>query len=107
MPNWDAYSFVFGPLMAFFIVGLFALILRWAFAPGSSLVTAPIRPSDPTDYGLLDVVCLVKDPHHGAAQVRELAAQGVKANLIYTTAGLALMVWPKDLQKAKEVLSLG
>lgn len=106
MPAWEAYSFVFGPLMGFFVIGLFVVLLRWTFAPGKSLVTSPIRPSDPDDYGLLEVLCLVTQPNVGAEQLRQLTGAGIRANLIYTSAGLALMVWPADKQRAAAILNL-
>src|SRR3954454_18028294 len=48
-----SYSFVYGPVVAFAMVGLLVLLLRWAFSRGSSLVAAPPRPGAPDDYGLL------------------------------------------------------
>jgi hypothetical protein len=104
VPAWNAFSFVFGPVMAFALVGLFVVLLRWAFRRGSSVVAAPPRPGAPQEYGLL--VPLVSPPTYieGEMLRRTLEDAGVRATLAETLDGPRVMVWPDDLDRARQLL---
>ena len=107
MPSWNSFSFAFGPLVAVVLVGLFALILRWAFGRGSSVVAAASRPGNDDEYGLLVPVASPGTYVEGEILRRRLEASGVRANLATTLEGPRVMVWPRDESRAREVLASG
>lgn len=107
MPSWNAFSFAFGPLVAAGLIGVFALILRWAFRRGSSVVAAPARPGSTDEYGLLVAVAAPPTYVEGEILRRRLEESGVRANLASTLDGPRLMVWPADEQRARSVLTSG
>ena len=104
MPAWKAFSFAFGPLFALLGIGLFAIILRWAFSRGSSLVAAPPKPGSSDQYGLLVVASIPATYIEGEMQRRTLEDAGLRANLANTLDGPRGMVWPSDLVAAQELL---
>jgi hypothetical protein len=101
--GWSVSPFV-EVVIAFGLVGLFALLLRWAFARGRSLVERPIRPGRPEDYGLL--VPIAEPGTFIEAEVlrRRLEQAGVQATLAPTTEGPRVLVWPRDEQRARAIL---
>jgi hypothetical protein len=101
MHAWGSLSFVFGPLVAFGVLGVLVLLLRWTFSHKGSLVPRPARPGRPSDYGLL--VAVAKPSTFVEAEVirRHLEAAGVRATLAPTTAGPAVMVFPDDAPAAR------
>lgn len=107
VPAWNSFSFAFGPLVAIALVGIFAVILRWAFRRGSSVVAAPPRPGTDDDYGLLVPVAAPPSYVEGEILRRLLEDQGVRANLATTLDGPRVMVWPIDEAHARRVLASG
>lgn len=107
MPAWNSFSFAFGPIVAVVLVGLFALILRWAFSRGGSLVAAAPRPGTSDEYGLLVPVASPATYIEGEILRRRLQDGGVRANLATTLEGPRVLVWPGDEARAREVLSPG
>ena len=105
MPSWQSYSFVFGPAMSFLVVGVLALLLRWAFGHSKSLVDRPARPGRPSDYGLLVAVAASNTYLQGEVLRRTLDDAGVRATLATTTDGPRLMVFASDEAKARRVLA--
>lgn len=103
MPSWNA-PFAFGPLIAVLLVGVFTLILRWAFRRGSSVVAAP---GSSQDYGLLVPVASPATFIDGEILRRRLEERGVRANLASTLDGPRVMVWQADEARAREVLTNG
>src|SRR4051812_31563783 len=51
--QWDSFSYAFGPVVALAVVGVLALLLRWTFSHGHSLVERRPSVGTPTEYGLL------------------------------------------------------
>lgn len=102
--GWGSYSYVFGPLLAFGALGVLVLLLRWAFAHGTSLVERRPRAGSPEEYGLL--VPVAEPPTFVEAEImrRRLVDAGLRATLAPTTQGPAVMVFPRDLDKARAVL---
>jgi hypothetical protein len=98
---------VTAPLVALVAVGLLALLLRWACAPGRSLVARTPRRGAPTDYGLLVPVATPADMATGRAWCALLAGHGVRASLAYTQAGLRVLVWPDEADTARRLLGAG
>lgn len=105
MPSWGSFSYAFGPLVAVGIVGVLALILRWAFSRGSSVVAAaPVAGPDDA-YGLLVPVASPATYIEGEVLRRRLEDSGVRANLATTLDGPRVMVWPADEDRARQVLA--
>jgi hypothetical protein len=107
VPAWNSFSFAFGPLVAVVLVGVFVLILRWAFSRGSSVVAAPPRPGAVEEYGLLVPVASPPSYVEGELLRQRLESQGVRANLASTLDGPRLLVWPGDEERARQVLASG
>jgi hypothetical protein len=105
MPTWNAYSYVFGPLLAFGGLGLLILLLRWTFSRGSSVVAAPGKPGKPDEYGLLVAVGSPATYIEGEMQRRLLTDAGIRASLAQTQEGPRLMVWPQDEDRARMMLN--
>lgn len=107
MTSWGSFSYAFGPLVAAVLVGVFVVILRWAFRRGSSVVAAPPRPGQAEEYGLLVPVAAPATYIEGEMLRRTLEDAGVRANLASTLDGPRLMIWPQDEARARAVLGRG
>lgn len=105
MPSWGSYSYTFGTLVAFLAVGVLALLLRWTFGRGQSLVARrPVTGSE-QEYGLLVSVASPGNYAEGELLRRRLEGAGLRATLVQTTGGPRLMVWPQDERAARTLLS--
>ena len=104
VPAWNAFSFAFGPISALLGVGLLAVILRWAYSGGKSVIAASPKPGTSQEYGLLVPVSSPATYIEGEIQRRKLEAAGLRANLAHTLDGPRVMVWPADISKAKAIL---
>jgi len=104
VPAWSAYSYAFGPLIAFLGIGALVLVLRWAFGGRSSVVAAASRPGAPDAYGLLVPVASPGTYVEGEILRQRLVAAGIRANLAHTLDGPRVMVWPADAERAKSLL---
>jgi hypothetical protein len=102
--SWGSYSYAFAPLLAFALVGVLALILRWAFGHGPSLVARRPRAGRPDEYGLLVPVATPADHAEGAALVRRLTAHGLRVTMADTSDGPRLFVFADDAERARELL---
>lgn len=105
MPGLNSYSYIFGPVMAFLVLGAFILILRWAFRRGTSVVAAPARTGSSHEYGMLVAVAAPGDYVRGELLRRTLEDAGIRANLASTLDGPRVMVWPKDETRARALLT--
>jgi hypothetical protein len=102
--DWGSYSFAFGPLVAMAAVGVLALLLRWAFSSGHSLVERRPEVGSPEQYGLL--VPIAEPPTFVEAEIvrRRLSEAGLRATLAPTTEGPRVLVFPEDVKAARLVL---
>jgi hypothetical protein len=100
----NSFSYVFGPIVALIGIGLMVLVLRWAYARGSSVVAVPGKSGPSDSYGLL--VCVASPANYAEGEIirRTLEHRGIKANLAQTTDGPKVMVWPIDEAKAAAIL---
>lgn len=105
MPSWGSFSYAFGPLVAVGLIGLFVVILRWAFSRGSSVVAAAPTPGTADQYGLLVPVATPGTYIEGELLRRGLEDAGIRATLTTTLDGPRVMVWPNDEDRAKELLA--
>ena len=105
MPSWGSFSYAFGPLVAVGLIGLFVVILRWAYSRGSSVVAAAPTPGSADEYGLLVPVATPGTYIEGELLRRGLEDAGIRATLTTTLDGPRVMVWPQDEDRAKELLA--
>jgi len=104
MPSWNAFSFLYGPLVAFGGITILILILRWAFGGKHSLIARQTPMGRESDYGLMVPVSSPANLIEGEMYRRLLSDSGLRANLTSTLDGPKLMVWPDDLAKAREII---
>lgn len=104
MPDWQSYSYLFGPVVAFGMVGVLALVLRWAFGHGRSLVASRPRQGRADEYGLLVPVADPATFVEAEVVRRRLQDAGVRATLAPTTDGPRVLVFPRDEKAARALL---
>ncbi len=102
--QWGSYSYAFGPIVALAVVGVLALLLRWAFSSGHSLVERRPEVGSPEQYGLL--VPVAEPPTFVEAELvrRRLSDAGLRATLAPTTEGPRVLVFPEDVKAARLLL---
>jgi len=102
--GWGSWSYLFGPLVAFGMVVVLALLLRWAFSRGHSLVEGRPRRGRADEYGLLVAVAEPATFVEAELVRRRLTEAGISATLAPTTDGPRVLVFPKDVDVARHVL---
>ena len=105
MPTWNAFSFMFGPLVGFVALGVMIVILRWAFRRGESVVERPSTPGAPDEYGMLIPISAPSNYIQGELIRQQLADAGIRASLATTTDGPRVLIWPGDQARAKLILT--
>lgn len=105
MTGWGSYTFLFGPLVALVAVAVLALLLRWTFSRGTSLVEKRPRTGRESDYGLLVPVAQPATFTEAEAARRRLAEVGIRATLAPTIDGLRVMVFARDAAGARAHLA--
>lgn len=93
-----------GPGVALALVGALALLLRWAFGRGGSLVTRGGHVGSASQYGLLVPVAAPRSPPEGTSLLRRLEAAGLRATLVQTSDGPRVMVFAQDEAMARAAL---
>ena len=91
-------------LSGFFIVGVMALILKWAFSNNKSVVERAKKIGNEDEYGLLKVAASPKNHIEGEMLRQKLLSVGIKATLSQTKTGPKILVFEKDLKIAKATL---
>lgn len=104
MAAWGSYSYVYAPMMALVVIGIFVLLLRWAFGRGSSVVERPPQSGGPDQYGLLDPVASPGTYIEAEVLRQRLDAGGIKATVAMTNDGPRVMVWPRDRRRAESIV---
>jgi len=88
------------------VVGVLALILRWAYGGRSrSLVQRRASPGAEDEYGLLVSIASPGTFIEGEVARARLEAAGIKASLVSTTEGPRLMVFRDDEPAARRLLA--
>lgn len=100
----NPYGYLFGPIVAFIVVGLMVLLLRWAFSRGGSLVERRPRVGDPDQYGLLVPIAAPGDPASATMLADRLEKAGLRATIAPTGQGLRVMVFAEDEKRARALL---
>jgi hypothetical protein len=99
------YWHLLGPVTAFLVVGVIALLLRWAYSGRpSSLLSSKTRSGEPDEYGLLVSVAKPASPAEGITIRDRLESAGLRVTLAETRSGLHVLVWPADETKARATL---
>ena len=100
VPDWSAL------LTSVAVVGVLALILRWAFSGRPrSLVERRPKAGSPTEYGLMVAIASPGTFIEGEMDRARLEAAGIKAQLVTTTSGPRLMVMEDDESRARALLA--
>jgi hypothetical protein len=98
--DWQAY------LVALLVIGLLALLLRWAFGGrGMSLVERRARQGHEDEYGLMVAVASPGSYIDGEVTRLRLADAGIRASLVTTSDGPRVMVLQPDQARARQVLA--
>ena len=107
MQSSNSVTYLMFPLMLLVVFGLLVLVLRWAFGRRTSVVAAPPKSGSPQEYGLL--VPVASPPNFIEAELirRRLEDAGLRASIASTTDGPRVMVWPEDLERARQVVGGG
>gem|GEM_PF-506447 len=105
MGSWGSLSYIFGPLIAAFVITVLVLVLRWSHARPSPLVTKSKKITPANDYGLLVPVAAPPTQREAQKLVNLLGSRSIKATLTNTTDGLRILVWPHEVTRANQILS--
>ena len=95
-------TYIVGPLVALAVIGVLALVLRWAY--GSSLAPRS-TPQKAGDFGLLREVALV-ETQDGANALRALLSDaGIRSTSAKVPgAGTRVLVFATDLDRARSLV---
>lgn len=104
MSSWGSYSYLLGPVVAFGMVVVLALLLRWTFSRGRSVVQTRPRRGRAEEYGLLVPVAEPATVVEAEMLRRRLVDAGLRATLAPTTEGPRVLVFPQDQDVARAVL---
>jgi hypothetical protein len=97
-------GYFLGPGVALLVVGVLALLLRWAFSSGSSLVERPARPGHEDEYGALVPVAAPGSVVEAEMLRLKLVDAGIRATLARTIDGPRVLVFPEEAKTARALL---
>lgn len=93
-------------LISVIVVGVLALILRWAYGGRKrSLVERRAQVGQEGEYGLMVAIASPGTFIDGEVSRQRLGAAGIKASLVSTAQGPRLMVFADDEARARGVLA--
>ena len=87
------------------MVGLLAIILRWAYSSSNSLIERDKKIGSEDEYGLLKVAASPKNHIEGEMLRQNLISVGIKATLSQTNTGPKILVFEEDLKIARATLN--
>jgi hypothetical protein len=94
----SSLHYLVGPAIAFAVLALLALFLRWAFGTGSDLPTAP----PPGDDGLLTRVATLSRRESALALRAVLSDAGIRSTIRFPEPHRAeVLVFPEDADRAR------
>jgi hypothetical protein len=99
-----AFTLLLAPLLSLVVLGVLVLALRWTFAKGKSVVPGRARAGGSGDYGILMPASQPATFIEAERDRAALTAAGIRATLAPTTDGPRVLVFPKDLERARGVL---
>ena len=91
-------------IIAVVTVGVLALVLRWAFGQGRSLVEHRPATGRPWEYGLLVSVAAPGTYEEGELLRQRLAEHGVRSTITVTEDGPRVFVFADDEERARALL---
>ena len=95
----SSLHFLVGPSIAFLVVGLLALFLRWAFGTGGSNSTPA-----PADDGLLTLVATLSRRESALALRAVLSDAGIRSTVRFPAPHRAdVLVFPEDADRARSL----
>ena len=103
--SWGSLSFGSGPILAFLVVGVLILLLRWAFSTGHSLVERRPQQGRADEYGALVPVAEPATFVEAELILRRLQDSNIRATLAPTTEGPRVMVFGEDEKAARAILA--
>jgi hypothetical protein len=93
----SSLHYLVGPAIAFAVLGLLALFMRWAFGTGSSRAAAP-----PDDDGLLTRIATLSKREAALALRAVLSDAGIRSTIRFPAAHRAdVLVFPEDADRAR------
>lgn len=104
MVTLGSFSSIYGPLVAFAMVALLVLLLRWTFRRGGSVVQRRARAGGEGDYGLLVPVAAPATFTEAELVRARLVAAGVRATLAPTTDGPRVLVFADEASVARALI---
>ena len=94
----SSLHFLVGPAIAFVVLGLLALFMRWAFGTGYGRGT----PAPPADEGLLTLVATLSRRESALALRAVLSDAGIRSTVRCPAANRAdVLVFPEDADRAR------
>jgi hypothetical protein len=97
-------NFIWGPGIALLVVGFLALMLRWAFSHGSSVVERQPHAGHEDEYGALVPVASPGSVIEAELLRRKLVDAGIRATLARTVDGPRVLVFPEEARTARALL---
>jgi hypothetical protein len=97
-------DFLWGPGIALVVVGVLALLLRWAFSHGSSVVERRPRAGHEDEYGALVPVASPGSVIEAEILRLKLVDAGIRATLARTIDGPRILVFPEEARTARALL---
>ncbi len=93
----SSLHYLIGPAIAFLVLGLVALFMRWAFGTGSGRSAPP-----PADDGLLTRVATLSRREAALALRAVLSDAGIRSTVRFPAAHRAeVLVFPEDAERAR------
>ena len=94
----SSLHYLVGPVIAFVVLALLSLFMRWAFGSGSGPSAAPA----PADDGLLTRIATLSRRESALALRAVLSDAGIRSTIRYPAAQRAdVLVFPEDAEQAR------
>jgi hypothetical protein len=97
-------DFLWEPGIALIVVGVLALLLRWTFSHGSSVVERRPRAGHEDEYGALVPVASPGSVIEAEMLRLKLIDAGIRATLARTIDGPRILVFPEEARTARALL---
>ena len=94
----SSLHYLVGPVIAFLVLGLLALFMRWAFGTGYGRKPAP----PPVEDGLLTLVATLSRRESALALRAVLSDAGIRSTVRFPATHRAdVLVFPEDAERAR------
>jgi hypothetical protein len=99
----SSYHYLEGPAIAALALGIIVLICRWVFSTDRPTPPPP-PPSEPSDYGLLEPVTVVRTLDDAHMLRSLLHDAGIRGTVASTTDGFVVLVFSGDASRARALV---